>query len=186
MKTMYAALLIVALVIVPVWDTVAQNRHKKDKHKSKKKVVVVHKPAKKYKKLPARNAIVVSPPKKHTVIRFGGKNFYHSAGVFYIKSGSSYRVARAPIGLRITNLPPAHIHVVIGSKPYYYYYGSYYVPVEGTNQYEVVAPPKGALVDALPEGYEEREIDGRTYYYFDDTYYKAVIDDTGKVMYEVV
>ena len=137
-------------------------------------------------KLPHKNAVVNELPSKHKVVHFGGKNFYHDAGVFYIKSGNLYKVSRAPIGLHTSILPSDHIRIIVDSTPYYYYYGNYYVQMPETNDYEIVAPPKGAEVDSLPEGYEVREIDGMIYYYFEDTYYKAIITDKGEVMYKVV
>ncbi|MGQ1908399.1 DUF6515 family protein [Marinifilum sp. RC60d5] len=146
----------------------------------RKVVVVKHK---RYKKYPAKGAVVVRVNTGKT-LRHKNVVYYKSNGIYYRKQGVGYKVVAAPVGCRIKVLPKNHVRIVIHRKPYFYHYGTYYV-VKG-REYVVVLPPVGVQVDDLPEGYEILELDGKTYYIVDRVYYKKVFLKNGDVVFEVV
>jgi len=149
--------------------------------KVKRKVVVVK--HKRYKKYPAKGAVVVNVGNSKT-IKHKNVVYYRSNGIYYRKYAKGYKVVSAPLGYKIKVLPSKHVRIVIQGRPYFYHYGTYYVM--NSNEYEVVLPPVGARVDDLPEGYELLNLDGKTYFIVDGVYYKKVFINNGDVVFEVV
>jgi hypothetical protein len=166
------------------------NRPHKERHDSphKERPDLRHKryePHHRYRALPHWGHKYRAVPRGAFALRYSGVNYYYHSGVYYRPYGDTYIIVRAPLGLRVRNLPDGTSHFVIGGRRYFYYYGTYYVrSVE--NDYITVAPPKGAIVDALPDGYKKVIIDNNFYYEFEGTYYSAFVDENGEVLYEVV
>ena len=161
-------------------DMLSQSNRKK---KTQKEKVVT--PVKHYKQQPRRGAQVTVLPKKTVVVTHSNNKYHYRNGIYYRPVNGSYVVSAPPVGIRVKLLPPNPYKVWHSGRSYYYYYGTYYLPVNG-NEYEVVSAPLGARIDALPDGYDVFELDGQVYYRLDETYYKAVIEDNGNVVYEVV
>ena len=138
-----------------------------------------------FRNFPRRGTRVNNFPRTASNIRFRNTNYRYNRGIFYRPHNGGYIVARAPIGIRITILPPNPFRFVHFGRDYFYHYGTYYIP-RRDGYYEVVDAPIGAIVDYLPDGYEIFEIDGRVYYYFDGIYYKAIVEYNGNVVYQVV
>jgi len=139
-----------------------------------------------YTNMPRRGVIVRTIPHETVIISRGADRYHYHNGIFYRPSRIGFQVIPAPIGVRVNVLPSHFITINFGPRPYYYYYGTYYIKVPDTEEYEVAPPPIGARVNALPDGYEKVSLDGMIYYLVDGTYYKAIVDETGEVMYEVV
>ncbi len=170
------------LTVFSPMNTYAQKKNHGKKPAKKVKVVT---PVKHYNKLPHRGAQVTVLPTKNVLIRHGRYDYHFHNGVFYRPINGSFIVVAPPVGIRVSVLPPNPFHFKYMGLPYFYYYGTFYIS-HSSGGYEVVEAPIGARIDALPDGYEVFELDGKVYYRLDDTYYKAVIEDNGNVVYEVV
>ncbi|HEY7374432.1 MAG TPA: DUF6515 family protein [Polyangia bacterium] len=109
-------------------------------------------------------------------------DYYYNAGVWYLPAEGGYTVVTAPVGARVTSLPPGAT-LIDPATGTYYYGGTYYQRTSGG--YVVVAPQAGTVVESLPEGGEEVTIGGQTYVRIGDTYYQPIQID-GRNMYEVV
>ncbi len=182
LKTIGTAFLMGLILFVMVPSASAQ---KKIQVKKSSKKFKVETPVKQYKNLPHRGAEVTSLPGKATIVRHGQYSYHYYHGVFYRSMNGSYVVVAPPIGLRISLLPAGVYHLWYAGRPYYYYYGTFYTS-HPDGDYQVVQAPLGARVDALPDGYELFELEGKIYYRLEETYYKAVLEDNGNVVYEVV
>ncbi len=181
-KTTGTAFLMCLILIAITPSAVAQQ---KIQVKKSPKIVKVVTPIKHYKKLPHRGAVVTSLPGRTTIIRHGQYSYHYYDGILYRPINSSYLIVAPPVGLRVSLLPVKAYHFLHGGRNYFYYYGTFYIS-HSDGDYEVVEAPLGARVDALPNGYELFELDGEVYYRLDDTYYKALPQDDGTVIYEVV
>lgn len=68
----------------------------------------------------------------------GGRRYWYDNGHWYAENSSGWSVARPPVGLVLSAIPPSYETQWIDGRPYYYLYRVYYVPVpEG---YEVADP----------------------------------------------
>lgn len=88
--------------------------------------------------------------------------------------------------LELGLLPQAHSIIILNGRTFYYHYGVFYMKNSHLDEYEVVKPIVGVRVDALPLGCTLKSIDGVDYYMMDSTYFKAVVDENGILMFEVV
>ncbi len=131
-----------------------------------------------------RNRTVITTAPRGKVIRHRNINYRYDRGIFYRPQGNGFVATRPPVGIRITVLPPSHIRIFAGNRPYYYHDGIYYNSV-GNNIYEVTQPPLGARINQIPPYNELVYIDGREYYLSEGTYYKVVQNNDGTLAYEV-
>lgn len=146
----------------------------------RKHVVVKHR---RYRTYPAKGAVIVNV-KSARSFRYNNKSFYRSRGVFYVRTGRSYKIVAAPIGFRLRTLPSKHVHILVHGKSYFYHYGTFYI-AQG-REYVVVLPPVGLQVDDLPDGYQIIKYKGFRFFVVDGVYYKKVYQKNGNIVFEVV
>lgn len=123
-------------------------------------------------------------PFAYTRIRFMGRPFYYTNGLYYANYGNYYGLVAPPFGLTLGLLPRGYWGLNFGGFPYYYYSGVFY---RSTNdhQYQVVEAPIGAEVPNLPNDAKPIVINEQKLYEYLGTYYKEVIDVNGKRRYIV-
>jgi len=82
-----------------------------------------------------------------------GRRYYFSGGAWYAPGPAGFVVARPPIGLTVSVLPPFYSTLWFGGVPYYYADDVYYGWRPDLNGYAVVDPPPGAdAPEAVPPG----------------------------------
>jgi len=123
-------------------------------------------------------------PYNHIRLFYGGNPYYYSNGLFYSSYGLTYNLIRPPFGIRLGFLPNGYWPLNFGGYPYYYYGGTFYQNTQD-NQYQVVQPPVGATVPSIPKGAKKIVVNGEPVYDYLGTFYKEVIDQNGKVSYQV-
>lgn len=189
LKSVLGFSLMVFLIFVTPTDMFAQ-QHSKKSNKRKGKVsqaknkVKSNNANRKQTRL-RRGANVRTLPTNHATINHRGANYYYNNGTFYRPNNGNYIIVAAPIGIRVSTLPPNPFRFIFGKRAYLYSYGSYYIPLNAGG-YEVVGVPIGARVNTLPNGCNVVELDNTVYYRTDETYYKKVIEPSGSVVYEIV
>lgn len=161
------------------------NGQTKSSHKKGRKVVVVSKPSARYVHTPNRGKRVAVVPNGAKTLKWKTKKYFFNNGAFYTSSGKEYMVVSPPVGIRVKALPLGFIRIKRQKRSLFYFNGIYY-QTTGNEEYEVINPPIGAQVDALPLDSEQVLIDEKTYYKTEDILYKAVIGETGEILYEVV
>ncbi len=88
---------------------------------------------------------VRSLPAGHHAVRVNNQNYRYHNGIFYRPGNNgAYVVVRAPIGARVTALPPGYISFGIGPRRYFYANFTYYLWDRDRSEYVVVEEPEGA------------------------------------------
>ena len=80
-------------------------------------------------------------PMGYRTFHLGRAKYFMSAGVFYKRSFTGYRVITAPIGLCINSLPIGFQIIHINNKPYFFYENTYYQYDPAKSVYIVVEEP---------------------------------------------
>ena len=93
---------------------------------------------------PARGSVVRELPAGYRPYTFHGSRYYFYGGIWYAPGPGGFIVARPPIGLFLTVLPPFYTTVWFGGLPYYYANDVYYQWYPDQGGYVVVDPPPGA------------------------------------------
>lgn len=75
----------------------------------------------------------------------------------------------------IRKLPPQHVKVMVGKKPFYIHAGVFYH--RGSSGYSVVRGPVGARLKVLPRGHRTIVIGGLDYFVYFGTYYRYFPED---------
>lgn len=83
-------------------------------------------------------------PPHHRQIRVSGHPYYYAGGLFYQPHAQGYVVVSAPIGARVSMLPPGYVSFGIGTSRYFYVSTTYYLWSDRTREYVVVEKPAGA------------------------------------------
>ena len=111
---------------------------------------------------------------EQTTIVVSGSNYYYSKGIFYEKSADKYVVvSAAPVGAKVTVIPPEALVITVKSRKYYYYQGVYYV--RGNNDYKVVAAPSLAVVPYIPSGHKVVHVNAQKYHVYGGVHYQPVL-----------
>jgi hypothetical protein len=101
---------------------------------------------------PARGSVVRELPAGYRPYAFHGSRYYFYGGIWYAPGPGGFIVARPPVGLFLTVLPPFYTTVWFGGVPYYYANDVYYQWYPDRGGYAVVDPPPGAeQPDATPQ-----------------------------------
>jgi hypothetical protein len=93
---------------------------------------------------PARGSVVHELPAGYRPYTFHGSRYYFYGGIWYAPGPGGFIVARPPIGLFLTVLPPFYTTVWFGGVPFYYANDVYYQWYPDQGGYAVVDPPAGA------------------------------------------
>ena len=93
---------------------------------------------------PARGSVVHELPAGYRPYTFHGSRFYFYGGIWYAPGPGGFIVARPPIGLFMTVLPPFYTTIWFGGLPYYYANDVYYQWLPDQGGYVVVNAPPGA------------------------------------------
>lgn len=99
-------------------------------------------------------------------------NIYYDNGSFYQRSGNSYRVISAPLGMIVPKIPENATVSTVDGVDYYYFAGVFYQRTD--NGYQVIQAPVSAIVYNLPPGAIEVEINGQTYYELSGVYFQPI------------
>jgi len=170
-------ILLISLLSILISNVNAQHKHNRG-HR--------HAPHYHYSKLPRWGYTLKAVPKKSVVIIHSGLKYHYYSGIFYKPAGATYKIVKAPIGMRVRVLAKDKISIVLKGKKYFYYYGTFYTETPDGKEYFTVDPPIGAKVNALPEGYTEIEKNGKIYYEFEGVLYEEVSENDDEIRYEVV
>lgn len=116
-------------------------------------------------------------------ISHGTGHYYYNHGNFYRHKGGRYNMVPAPIGIRVSVLPPNPLRLVIRGQHFFYSNGAFFS--HRNNCYQVISAPVGAIVPSIPMGAQRLSINGREFFEFDQTIYQKVRTRRG-IAYEVV
>jgi Family of unknown function (DUF6515) len=89
-------------------------------------------------------------------------------------------IHRRPV--RIEQLPPHYVNVVVGPRRFFYNRGIFYRRTR--RGYTVVTAPIGARIGVLPVGFVRLRIGGAYYFYFNGVYYNYIPQDRVYVVVE--
>ncbi len=97
---------------------------------------------------------LISRPYKRLYYR-GSDYFFDVSGVWYTRSGASFRVVMPPIGIAVPLLPTEYTTVWVDSTPYYYAGGVYFAWRPSVAGYVVVPAPNEQRVILQSDAAEE-------------------------------
>lgn len=139
-KTIRAGLLVAAAisiaVSVPVADAAAQNKAPNRAPESR---------AHQSDPFPRVGHQVRTLPQGHRTISVNRQTYRYHNGSFYRRASTGvYVVVRAPVGARVSVLPPGYISFGIGPRRYFYANFTYFLWDRDRSEYVVVEEPEGA------------------------------------------
>lgn len=137
---------------------------------------------------PKRKVVVVKPPVSRAhpygnAIAYRNGHYYYNQGSFYRNIAGRYTLVSAPIGIRVSVLPPNPLRMVIRGQHFFYSNGAFFS--HRNNCYQVISAPIGAIVPNIPMRAQRLSINGREFFEFDQTIYQKVRTRRG-IAYEVV
>ena len=123
-------------------------------------------------------------PGPYESVRYAGRLYLYSFGVFYSAEAGGYVVANPPLGAVVKSLVDATEVVRVDGRTFYYYHGIFYAAGRKRGTFEVVEAPLGAVVGHVPAWAEVVVEDDVVHYVVRGVYYRPMKDENGQ--YEVI
>lgn len=136
----------------------------------------------KHKHVAAQQTAQIVQPYGRAISHRSGHYFYNH-GNFYRHNAGRYTMVPAPLGIRVSVLPPNPWRVVIRGQHFFYSNGAFFS--HRNNCYQVTSAPVGAIVPSIPMRAQRLSINGREFFEFDQTIYQRIRTRRG-IAYEVV